>query len=336
MRVLSLSLLAVALFVGFSFAQQQIPAKHTWWNQENAGGPLDDASAVKLPRISVKGARFVNPQGDTVLFRGLAIADPDKIEREGRWNKELFVKIKEMGAMIVRLPVHPATWRNRTPQKYLQLLDQAVAWCTELNMYVDVDWHSIGNLGMELFQDPSYNTTRRETYEFWRTIARHYHGHNTVAFYEIFNEPTLDFGRLGEMSWSEWKSINEKIIHLIRAYDPLTIPLVAGLDWAYDLTPLNIEPIQAEGIGYVTHPYPHKRSKPWAPKWDEDFGFAAERYPVFATEFGFTLGNEGIKDNGEYGREIVQYLEKKGISWMCGCSIRIGVHRCFGHGIRSR
>ena len=310
--------LVVSLLADSLVAQQQtIPVNHTWMNRENAGGPLDDASAVKLPRISVKGARFVNPHGDTVLFRGLAIADPDKIEREGRWNKELFVKIKEMGSMIVRLPVHPAAWRERTPQKYLQMLDQAVAWCTELNMYVVIDWHSIGNLGMELFQDPIYNTSQRETYEFWLTIARHYHGHNTVAFYELFNEPTLEFGRLGEMPWSEWKSINEKIIHLIRAYDPLTVPLVAGLDWAYDLTPLNIEPIRAEGIGYVTHPYPHKRSKPWAPKWDEDFGFAAERYPVFATEFGFTLGNGGIKDNGEYGREIVGYLEKKGISWMC-------------------
>ena len=296
---------------------QKPPAHYDWWNEQNAGSPLDDASATKLPRISVKGARFVNPKGDTVLFRGLAIADPDKIEHEGHWNRLLFEKVKDMGAMVVRIPVHPISWRTRTPQKYLQLLDQAVAWCTELGMYVAIDWHSIGNLGMELFQDPMYNTTRRETYEFWRTIARHYHGHNTVAFYELFNEPTLYRGQLGTMSWSEWRDINEKIIDLIRAYDPLTIELVAGLDWAYDLTPLNIEPINREGIGYVTHPYPHKRTPPYDPKWEENFGFAAERYPVFATEFGFTLGTEGTKDNGEYGKAIIHYLEKKGMSWMC-------------------
>ena len=299
-----------------SFAQRPAPG-HVWWNPMNAGGLLDDSSATKLSRIAVRGSRFVNAHGDTVLLRGLAIADPDDLVNRGHWNRELFEKVKEMGAMIVRIPVHPAAWRSRTPQKYLQLLDQAVAWSTEFGMYVDIDWHSIGNLGMELFQDPSYNTTHRETYEFWRTIAQHYHGHNTVAFYELFNEPTLDFGMLGEMSWSEWKGINEKIIHLIRAYDRVTIPLVAGLDWAYDLTPLNIEPIQAEGIGYVTHPYPHKRSKPWVPKWDEDFGFAAERWPVVATEFGFTGGDGGLKDNDDYGKEIVSYLEKKGMSWMC-------------------
>jgi len=279
--------------------------------------PPENPKAKILPQIKVSGNRFVNTHGDTMLFRGLAISDPDHIEKVGHWNRDLFVKVKEMGAMIVRIPVHPAAWRERTPQKYLALLDQAVEWCTDLGMYVDIDWHSIGNLGMELFQDPSYNTTHTETYEFWLTIARNFKGHNTPAFYELFNEPTLFFGQLGTMSWSEWKEINEKIIALIRAYDPEKIPLVAGLDWAYDLTPLHIEPINAEGIGYVTHPYAHKRTPPWEPKWDEDFGFAAERYPVVATEFGFSAGREGSVDGMEYGKAIVTYLEGKHISWMC-------------------
>ena len=60
----------------------------------------------------------------------------------------------------MRIPVHPVAWRGRTPAKYLQLLDQAVQWCTDLHMYVIIDWHSIGNLKMELFQDPMYDTTQ--------------------------------------------------------------------------------------------------------------------------------------------------------------------------------
>ena len=77
------------------------------------------------------------------------------------------------------------------------------------------------------------------------------------------------------MSWSEWKEINEKMIQLIHTYDPEVIPLVAGFNWAYDLTPLHFEPIEAEGIGYVTHPYPMKHKAPWPEKWEENFGFAA-------------------------------------------------------------
>jgi hypothetical protein len=252
-----------------------------------------------------------------VLFRGLAISDPDKIASQGRWNRELFVRVKQMGARLVRIPVHPVAWRERTPAGYLALLDQAVEWCTDLGMYIIVDWHSIGNLKTGLFQDPMYETSMAETFSFWRTIARHFAGNNTVAFYELFNEPTLYRGQLGRMSWDEWKRINEDLIALIRAYDRETIPLVAGLDWAYDLTPLQINPVEAEGIGYVTHPYPHKRPKPWEPKWEEDFGFAAGRFPVLATEFGFTMGREGRADNGEYGTAIIKYLEGKGIGWVC-------------------
>jgi len=207
-------------------------------------------------------------------------------------------------------------WRERTPAGYLKLLDQAVQWCTDEGLYVIIDWHTIGNLKMELFQDPMYNTTQRETFEFWRTIAQHFSGNNTVAFYELFNEPTTYKGQLGRMSWSEWKKLNEDMISLIRAYDKETIPLVAGLDWAYDLTPILIEPVQADGIAYVTHPYANKRPRPWEPKWEENFGFAAARYPVMATEFGFGLRKGGTVNEDDYGNVIINYLESKGISWV--------------------
>ncbi len=291
------------------------PKKAEWFEEEPRGRSAENPNAKKLPRIHVAGNRFVDAKGDTLLFRGLSISDPDKLEYQGHWNRMHFLKVKEMGTMLVRIPVHPIAWQHRTPGNYLLLLDQAVDWCTELGMYVIIDWHSIGNLGMELFQDPMYNTSRRETYEFWRTIAQHFRGNNTVAFYELFNEPTLFKGQLGTMPWSEWKDIVEKMIHVVRAYDPEVIPLVAGLDWAYDLTPLHDDPINAQGIGYVTHPYPHKRTVPYEPKWEEDFGFAAETYPLIATEIGFTLGREGMQENGDYGRSIIRYLEGKGISW---------------------
>jgi hypothetical protein len=184
-------------------------------------------------------------------------------------------------------------------------------------MYVMIDWHTIGNLEMELFQDPMYNTSKQETYQFWRTIAQHFTGNNTVAFYEFFNEPTIFRGQLGTMSWSEWKKINENLISLVRSYDPETIPLVAGLDWAYDLTPILIDPINAEGIGYVSHPYEHKRRPPFEPKWEENFGFASYKYPVVVTEFGFGLGPGQTIDDNHYANRIVNYLENKGISWVC-------------------
>ena len=225
-----------------------------WWHEAYLTQPLNSPNARKLPLISVKGNRFVDPAGKPVLFRGVNIGDPDKLEGRGRWNKEFFIKVKETGATVVRIPIHPVAWRERGAKSYLALLDQAVEWSTELGIYIVVDWHSIGNLKQGLFQDPMYETSLPETLNFWRTIAGHYSGNNTVAFFELYNEPTTFFGRLGSMSWDEWRQINEDMITVVRAYDKEAIPLVAGFDWAYDLTPLRINPVRAEGIGYVTHP----------------------------------------------------------------------------------
>jgi endoglucanase len=311
-NVLTFAFLAVFLYSPDLLSQQARP----WYQDLPWSAPKVNPKAKILPLIRVEKNKFINSRGDIILFRGVAISDPDKIERQGHWNKAHFEKVKDLGALIVRIPVHPVAWRERTPEKYLELLDQAVEWCTDLGMYIMIDWHSIGNLEMELFQDPMYNTTKQETYQFWRTIAQHFSGNNTVAFYEIFNEPTIYRGQLGSLEWSEWKKINENIISLIRAYDDETIPLVAGLDWAYDLSPLHGDPVNAERIGYVTHPYAHKRTQPWEPKWEENFGFAADKYPVVATEFGLG-GMPGQSNENEYGNSIVKYLEGKGISWVC-------------------
>jgi endoglucanase len=303
-----------------------------WWRLPAPGQRRYTTGNKDMPLISVQGNKFVDPDGKTVVLHGVDISDPDKIDSQGHWNREHFEKVKELGAMLVRIPVHPAAWRGRTPVEYLKLLDQAVGWCTELHMYVIIDWHSIGNLETEIFQDPVYETTKQETYNFWRIMARHYAGHNTVAFFELFNEPTTYRDQLGPVSWSDWKKTVETEITLIRAYDPHVIPLVAGFDWAYDLTPLREDPIAAEGIGYTVHPYSNKRSKPWQPKWEEDFGFAAEKYPIFATEFGgfarpASMDNESSEDipaegaspNSSYGPSIIKYLNGKGISWSVWC-----------------
>jgi endoglucanase len=308
--------LAGSLAMAFQTTRAQTKPSHYWWNAPPPIPRPPDPTRAILPAISVRGPRFVNASGDTMVFRGVSVADPDKLERQGHWNKEFFAQVRAYGANIVRIPVHPQAWRERTHEVYLKLLDQAVAWCTELQIYIIIDWHCIGNLKMGLFQDPYYDTSEQETYEFWRTIARHFRGHHTPALYELFDEPTVFNGQLGTMSWSEWKTINENMIRLIRAYDPEKVILVAGFDWAYDLTPLHDDPINAEGIAYVSHPYPHKRQPPYEPKWEENFGFAAARYPLVLTEIGFTTGKLGLADNGEYGKALMNYADAKGMSWI--------------------
>jgi hypothetical protein len=170
-----------------------------------------------------------------------------------------------------------------------------------------------------MFQNPMYDTSIPETLGFWRVIAQRYKDHNTIAFYELFNEPTTFNGSLGRVSWTEWKELNEEMIGVIRAFDRETIPLVAGFDWAYDLSPIREEPVRAAGIGYVSHPYAFKRGQPWEPRWEENFAFAAASYPVVVTEFGFGLKDGEQVDDAHYGNRITRFLEQRGISWVAWC-----------------
>lgn len=295
-----------------------------WWNHPYPS-PFDATDLeMTLDTIRVEGNRFVNANGKTMIFQGVAIADPDKLVRQGHWSKEIFEEIASWGANVVRIPVHPVAWRGRGRSSYLELLDEAVTWATELELYLMIDWHSIGNLETGLFQHPMYDTTKQETMEFWRTIAARYKDVPTVAFYDLFNEPTKYNGQLGTTTWSKWKAFNEELIGIIYAHDRNVIPLVSGFNWAYDLTPVADEPIEAEGIGYVSHPYPMKTDEPWPEHWERDFGFVADTYPVFATEFGFILKdhpNAHIPAIGDarYGKIITDYFAEKGISWTAWC-----------------
>lgn len=84
------------------------------------------AEPVKPARaIRVQGNQFVDASGKPVVFRGVAVSDPDKIEKEGHWNEAIFEEIEAWGANIVRLPVHPVAWRARGPKRYLELLFRA-------------------------------------------------------------------------------------------------------------------------------------------------------------------------------------------------------------------
>ncbi len=279
------------------------------------------AAQSQLPQISVKGNSFVTPDGSPIVFRGLNTSDPDKLESVGHWNEGYFREMKSWGANIVRFPVHPSAWRKRGQEEYLELLDKGIELATAQELYVIIDWHSIGNLKDERYQHVMYNTTRDETLAFWQTIAARYKGNTTVAFLELFNEPTVTGDRFGGCTWSEWKDMMEKLITAIRETGNTAVPLVAGFNWAYDLKDVADNPINAPGIGYVSHPYPQKRGKPWEKQWTKDWGFVAEKYPLILTEIGFC----GPDDKGahipvisdeSYGDAITAYTKERGISWV--------------------
>jgi aryl-phospho-beta-D-glucosidase BglC (GH1 family) len=295
-----------------------------WWDEPYPQRFDAAALSKRLDVLRVQGNRFVDAKGATVVLQGVNISDPDKLERGGHYDRRLFEEIRAWGANVVRVPVHPVAWHERGKAAYFELLDRAVVWATELDLYLIIDWHSIGNLVTSMFQHPMYDTDQRETLEFWRSIAFRYADVPTVAFYELFNEPTVRRGTLGVAPWEQWKALNEELISIIFAHGTRPIPLVAGFDWAYQLGPIARQPIERENIGYVSHPYPGKAKAPYQQNWDEAFGFAASKYPLFITEMGYMDASaKGAHspaiDDGTYGKRITDYLAEKGASWTAWC-----------------
>jgi len=318
-------ILIITFFVFSGIACTNPPNNETlgWWNMPAHGPEPELQLTNQVSFISVSGNQFVDDSGQQVVFKGVNISDPDKLAKNGKWSRSHFEVVKEWGANIVRIPVHPVAWRDRGDDNYLALLDEAVEWANELELYIIIDWHSIGNLHTGLFQHPMYQTSMQETCAFWRTISNRYQGVSTVAFYELFNEPTRYIGQLGSLEWNDLKEMFEEIIGIIYAHDTQVIPLVTGLNWGYDLKPVQENPVDAEGIGYVSHPYPQKTS-PWEENWEKDFGFLSDTYPLMATEIGFMAeDDEGahipVIAGTEYGEAVTAYFDRKGISWTVWC-----------------
>lgn len=274
--------------------------------------------------VKVDENKFIDPQGKVITFKGLCYSDPDKLERDGQWGDEYFREAKNWGANVVRFAVHPTSVNRRGWDDYFKLLDKGVELAKKHNLYVIMDWHSIGNLKDEKYTNPMYNTTKAETFRFWTAIAERYKNEPVVAMYELFNEPTVTGNELGTCTWAEWKGIMETLIDAIRIINPNALCLVAGFDWAYDLIPVKYAPLNRANIAYVSHPYPQKRQEPWQNKWEEDFGFVAKTYPVICTEIGFCLENEKgahipVISDVHYGEQLMKYFEERGISFTVWC-----------------
>ena len=73
------------------FATEQADAE--WWTIPYPGRFDTALLSKKQSLISVKGNSFVDSEGNTFVFRGMNIADPDKLAREGQWAKPLFEEV---------------------------------------------------------------------------------------------------------------------------------------------------------------------------------------------------------------------------------------------------
>ncbi len=305
------------------------------------------------------GTQIVNASNSEAIFRGASIESPillshslqDKatngqyyFDQYLEWNENIFATLSGWGATIVRLPVYPSAWRIHGQTDCLLILDEAIAWAAKHNMYVILDFHSIGFPSTGDYESniagaygELYTTTEDEILGFWSVVSERYKNNKTVAFYEIFNEPVFPSFATSNYTqstanWTTWKTFAERVTDTIRAHDPSSTIIVGGLDWAYDLSYLaqsSANAVNRENIIYSVHPYPGAMAlmDSTVTDWDVVFGTVSATYPIFATEIGFLLDNpadapyyEGLfVGNGLYRDALKSYLTDKRISWTAWC-----------------
>lgn len=262
------------------------------------------------PMLYVEGNKILQPSGDVIVLRGLMPPDPVKLHSKNKFNKRFFQKIKDSGANVVRIPVHPENYYYN--KDYLwRYLDPAVAWAGELGMYIIIDWHYIGNIENSTGEKmPDIDIKAKEfTIQFWKQVANYFKEVPNVIF-EIFNEPAIISSEL-------WVKNAAEIIEIIREQGAKQIIIVGGIDYSKDLSWVKEMPIDKDNIVYASHIYPIHNN------WAYYFGDAAEKYPVLITEWGYMDENRSttnqhylIGNEQTYGQPFLNYLDEKGIGWV--------------------
>lgn len=128
-----------------------------------------------------------------------------------KFTRKDFVEIKSLGCDVIRLPINLHGMTAGAPDFIIDpilfsLLDSAVKWAEELQLYLLLDNHSF---------DPSSNTSPDiglTLNKVWPQLADHYKDHSQYIMYEVLNEPHGITNQL-------WGSIQQQSIDAIRSKD---------------------------------------------------------------------------------------------------------------------
>ncbi|HPU00998.1 MAG TPA: glycoside hydrolase family 5 protein [Bacillota bacterium] len=263
------------------------------------------------PLLLVENNKIVDPSGRAVVLKGLMPPDPAVLHSRNRFHRRLLQEIKDTGANVVRIPVHPENYFH--DRDYLwRYLDPLVSWAGELGMYVIIDWHYIGSIetgrGDEM---PDLDIAPKDfSLQFWKQTAAYFRDTPHVIF-EIFNEPAF-------ITAATWARNAEELVKVIRGQNANQVIIVGGIEYARNLSWVKERPVDDANIVYAAHIYPAHDQK----LWGEYFGAISEEYPVLITEWGFLDENEAVEpsylvgDEESYGKPFLDYLEERNIGWV--------------------
>ncbi|MFI6299635.1 cellulase family glycosylhydrolase [Nonomuraea sp. NPDC050790] len=194
---------------------------------------------------------------------------------------------------------------DTNPRMFTDRVHNLIEQATSRGMYAIVDWHML-NPG-----DPFANNNLNKAKTFFTEIAQR-HNNKKNLLYEVMNEPS-------GVSWSRIRDYAHQIIPVIRANDPETPILVGTRAWSSlgvsessDETEIVNNPVNATNIMYTFHFYAASHGSNYL----NTLSRAADRLPMFVTEFGTQTSTGGGGNNFTRSQQYLDLMAQKKISWV--------------------
>lgn len=277
--------------------------------------------------LRAQGNRIVR-DGTPVQLQGIAIGDP-LLARGNRPLQDLDHIAHDWNANVVRISVHPGTWREFGRRRVLDSLHEHVAQARNAGLFVIITWHAIGIPDGYRQPPPTgllhdlYDTSFPLAEDFWEKVALEFGEHDHVMF-ELWNEPTWPKradGSHAKPQWSVLRPYWTRLVTLIRRHsDNLVIATSNG--WGYNLQGIRDAPLADGNVAYAWHVYAGTDGND-ALSWRRNLDALDSKYPVLVTEWGFEpehKGGQRTPGAQEYVDKFVgQFLRERALHHIAWC-----------------
>jgi endoglucanase len=290
----------------------------------------DDGPADPAPAVRVRGNRFVDPAGRTLLLRGFnhAGAEYACVEGDGVFDTpdggapgEKVVRAMRdwRGTRAVRVPLNEQCWlglpsvpARHAGETYRSAVREFVLRLNRHGLVAVLDLHrSAPADAVPREQEPLPD--RDHSPAFWASVARTFR--TDAVVFDLFNEPFPDEATTGTRAWACWRdggctptSVNSgrryvaagmtELIAAVRSAGSRAVVLAGGIDWAESLTRWReYRPHDPLGqLGASFHAYSFNEYCVDEHCYERDLAAVAKEVPLFVGEIGPTLriGGEGV------------------------------------------
>ena len=276
-----------------------------------SGSNVNASGVSEYGALSVNGTKLTSKKtGKEVVLRGVSTHGINWDVGYPYVSKAAFKSLRDdYGVNAIRLAMYTTEYfgycdkgsagesQSKVQSTLKERIDTGVKACTDLDMYVIIDWH--------ILNDQNPNKYKKQAKAFFKEMSKKYAGQDNVI-YEICNEPN------GGTTWSDITKYAKEIIPVIRENDSDAVIIVGTPTWSQDVDVAAEKPLPYDNIMYTLHFYSatHKDS------YREKLKTAIKKgLPVMVTEFGVSeASGAGSIDTAE-AKKWLDLLDANGISY---------------------